>query len=100
VDTDPRRKSSGAGARETPEARKTVVWPIPMLMQLSIPDELRGRVTGIVSLKAGLVPVGAVVAGVGADLVGPRAMTIVLSGIAAVIAVVVFCASLTSARIG
>ena len=65
------------------------------LLQLSIPDELRGRVTGIVSLNAGLAPVGALVAGVGADLVGPRAMTIVLSSSAAAIAVVVFWASPT-----
>jgi MFS family permease len=65
------------------------------LLQLSIPDELRGRVTGIVSLNAGLVPVGALIAGVGADLVGPRVMTILLSGTAAVIAIVVFFASPT-----
>ena len=65
------------------------------LVQLSIPDELRGRVTGIVSLNAGLTPVGAVVAGVGADLVGPRAITIALSVIAAAIAVAVYFASPT-----
>jgi MFS family permease len=65
------------------------------LLQLSIPDELRGRVTGIVTLNAGLAPVGALVAGVGADLVGPRAMTLLLSGSAAVIAVAVFWASST-----
>ncbi len=65
------------------------------LLQLSIPDELRGRVSSIVSLNAGLVPVGALVAGVGADLVGPRTMTILLSSIAATIALVVFWASPT-----
>jgi MFS family permease len=63
------------------------------LLQLSIPDSLRGRVTGIVSLSSGLMPVGAFVAGFGADLVGPRAMTIVLGGIAGAIAVIVFFAS-------
>ena len=63
------------------------------LLQLSIPDSLRGRVTGIVSLSAGLMPVGAFVAGFGADLVGPRTMTIVLGGIAGAIAVIVFFAS-------
>ena len=57
------------------------------LLQLSIPDELRGRVTGIVSLNAGLSPLGAVAAGAGADLFGPRAMTVILSGIAAAIAI-------------
>jgi predicted MFS family arabinose efflux permease len=60
------------------------------LLQLSIPDELRGRVTAIVTLNAGLMPVGALIAGVGADLVGPRLVTIILSSIAAVIAVIVF----------
>jgi len=65
------------------------------LLQLSIPDALRGRVTGIVSLNSGLNPVGALVAGIGADLVGPRAVTVVLSGIAGAIAVIVFFASPT-----
>jgi MFS family permease len=65
------------------------------LLQLSIPDSLRGRVTGIISLTAGLMPVGAFIAGIGADLVGPRTMTIVLSGIAGAIAVIVFFASPT-----
>jgi len=60
------------------------------LIQLSIPDALRGRVTGIVSLRSGLMPVGAFIAGVGADFYGPRIMTIVLSGIAGVIAIVAF----------
>ena len=65
------------------------------LLQLSIPDELRGRVTGIVSLSTGLMPVGAFIAGVGADLVGPRTMTVILAGIAGLIAVIVFFASST-----
>lgn len=65
------------------------------LLQLSIPDELRGRVTGIVSLSSGLHPVGALIAGVGADFAGPRVITIVLSGIAGAIAVIVFFASPT-----
>ena len=65
------------------------------LLQLSIPDALRGRVTGIVSLNAGLTPVGALIAGVGADLIGPRAMTLLLSSIAALIAVVVYWTSPT-----
>ena len=65
------------------------------LLQLSIPDALRGRVTGIVSLNSGLMPVGALIAGIGADLVGPRLVTILLSGGAAAIAVIVFFASPT-----
>jgi MFS family permease len=65
------------------------------LLQLSIPDALRGRVTGIVSLNSGLMPIGALIAGIGADLMGPRMITLVLSGIAAAIAVIVFFASPT-----
>jgi MFS family permease len=65
------------------------------LLQLSIPDALRGRVTGIVSLRSGLMPVGAFIAGVGADLVGPRPMTILLGGIIGAIAVIVYFASPT-----
>ena len=60
------------------------------LLQLSIPDALRGRVTGIVSLNMGLMPVGALIAGVGADVFGPRPITLILSGIAALIAVSVY----------
>jgi predicted MFS family arabinose efflux permease len=65
------------------------------LLQLSIPDELRGRVTAVASLTAGLSPLGSFVAGVGADLVGPRAVTIILSGSAAAIAVGTFFGSST-----
>jgi MFS transporter, DHA1 family, staphyloferrin A biosynthesis exporter len=60
------------------------------LLQLSIPDALRGRVTGIVSLNMGLMPIGALVAGFGADIFGPRLITLILSGIAGVIAVGVY----------
>jgi MFS family permease len=63
------------------------------LLQLSIPDALRGRVMGIVSLNTGLMPVGAFIAGVGADLVGPQAMTLIFAGIIGAIAVIVFFAS-------
>ena len=62
------------------------------LLQLSIPDGLRGRVLSIVSLRAGLSPVGAFIAGIGADLVGPRTMTLIFSGIIVAIAVTVFLA--------
>lgn len=65
------------------------------LLQLSIPDELRGRVTSIVSLNAGLAPLGAFAAGLGADLVGPRAVTVALAGSAAAIAVAVCAGSPT-----
>ena len=38
------------------------------LLQLSIPDELRGRVTAVVSLTAGLSPLGSFVAGTEAQV--------------------------------
>jgi len=60
------------------------------LLQLSIPDELRGRVTGIVSLRSGLMPVGAFIAGVGADWVGPQIMTLILGAITGAVAILVF----------
>jgi MFS family permease len=63
------------------------------LIQLSIPDALRGRVTGIASLSAGLMPVGAYIAGIGADLVGPRTMTLAFGGVLVTLAVVVYAAS-------
>jgi predicted MFS family arabinose efflux permease len=63
------------------------------MLQLSIPDKLRGRVTGIVSLSSGLMPVGAFIAGIGADLVGPRTMTLIFSGVLVAIAVIVYLAS-------
>jgi MFS family permease len=61
------------------------------LLQLSIPDSLRGRVTSVVNLNAILMPVGGLVAGAGSDLLGgPKLVTIILCGIAASIAVCVF----------
>ena len=63
------------------------------LLQLSIPDEMRGRVNGIITLSSGLVPLGSVIAGSGADLIGPRLTAAMLSGIAAAIALLVFMAS-------
>jgi predicted MFS family arabinose efflux permease len=60
------------------------------LLQLSIPDALRGRVTGIVTLNMGLMPIGALIAGVGADFFGPQVMTLILSSIAGLIAVIVY----------
>ncbi len=63
------------------------------LLQISIPEALRGRVTGIISLRAGLFPIGAFIAGVGADWVGPQAMTLILAGISGAIAVIAFVGS-------
>ncbi len=61
------------------------------LLQLSIPDNLRGRVTSVVNLNVALMPLGGLVAGIGSDLLGgPKMITIILAGIAAAIAVFVF----------
>lgn len=61
------------------------------LLQLSIPDILRGRVTSIVNLNSALSPLGGLVAGTGSDLfAGPKMITIILGAITASIAVIVF----------
>jgi MFS family permease len=65
------------------------------LLQLSIPDELRGRVNGILALGSGLIPLGSLVAGYGADQLGPRTTTIMMGGSAILITLVVFLASAT-----
>jgi MFS family permease len=66
------------------------------LLQLSIPDDLRGRVTSVVNLNAALTPLGGLMAGGGSDLFGgPRVITVILCSIAAVIAVCVFFGSPT-----
>jgi MFS family permease len=65
------------------------------LLQLSIPDDVRGRVNGIASLRSGLMPVGAFIAGVGSDLVGPRSMSVFFGAVIAAIAVLVFLGSPT-----
>ena len=63
------------------------------LLQLSIPDHIRGRVTSIVNLNAVLAPLGGMIAGVGSDLFGgPKMITIIMSGIAVGITVFVFVA--------
>jgi len=66
------------------------------LLQLSIPNDLRGRVTSVVNLNAALSPLGGLVAGGGSDLFGgPKMITIILCSIAAGIAVCVFLGSPT-----
>jgi MFS family permease len=60
------------------------------LLQLSIPDELRGRVTGIISLRSGLMPVGAFIAGIGSDLFGPRTMSLIFGVALAAITIAVY----------
>ncbi len=68
------------------------------LLQLSIPDELRGRVNGIITLGSGLVPLGSLIAGIGADTIGPRPTAALMGGAAAAITVLVFLLSPTIRR--
>ncbi|MFC1996172.1 MFS transporter [Chloroflexota bacterium] len=64
-------------------------------LQLSIRDELRGRVNGIIALGSGLIPLGSLLAGFGADTIGPRQTTVIMGGAAALITLIVFWASST-----
>jgi MFS family permease len=64
-------------------------------LQLSIPEDLRGRVNGIITLSSGLVPIGSLLAGLGADHLGPRPTATLFSGCAGLVAVVVFLVSPT-----
>lgn len=64
------------------------------LLQLSIPNNLRGRVTSALNLSWAISPLGGLLAGVGSDLFGgPKIITIILASTAAGIAVFVFLAS-------
>ena len=66
------------------------------LLQLSIPDNIRGRVTSVVNLNMALAPMGGLVAGVGSDMLGgPKMITIIMAGMAAAIAIFVFLSSAT-----
>jgi MFS transporter, DHA1 family, staphyloferrin A biosynthesis exporter len=66
------------------------------LLQLSIPDNLRGRVTAVVNLNAALSPLGGLIAGAGSDMFGgPKIITIILCSIVAMIAISVFFGSAT-----
>jgi MFS family permease len=65
------------------------------LLQLSIPDKLRGRVNGIVTLTSALMPLGALIAGSAADTIGPRPTTALMGGSAAAITLIVLLTSPT-----
>jgi MFS family permease len=56
------------------------------LLQLSIPDELRGRVTSITTLTSGLMPLGSMIAGAGSDLIGARTITLIMCACSGTIA--------------
>jgi predicted MFS family arabinose efflux permease len=67
-----------------------------ILMQLSIPDGLRGRVTSVVNLNMAIMPLGNLVAGIGSDLLGgPKMITIVFAGTTIAIVILVLLLSKT-----
>lgn len=53
------------------------------LLQMNIPSELRGRITSLVMLDQGLVPLGTLLAGIGADFAGAP-LVVMIMGIACV----------------
>jgi MFS family permease len=60
------------------------------LLQLSIPDKLRGRVTSVLNLSRAISPIGAMIAGAGSDYFGtPRTITIIMGLTAAIVAIFV-----------
>lgn len=65
------------------------------LLQLSVPDALRGRVTALVSLNMALSPLGAVYTGILSDAIGPQQTTYILAGGACAISVAVYLFSRT-----
>jgi MFS family permease len=61
------------------------------LIQLSIPDSIRGRVTSVVNLNWSLASLSGLLAGAGSDLLGgPKMITVFLASIAAALVVVFF----------
>ncbi|MBI2935909.1 MAG: MFS transporter, partial [Chloroflexi bacterium] len=52
------------------------------VLQLSIPDQMRGRVISILMLNMGLVPLGGMIAGAGAEVIGAPYMVTILSSAA------------------
>ena len=59
------------------------------LLQLSVPNELRGRVTSLLMLNMGIVPIGGLFAGFSADAIGPQTTLKIMCGGALVIGLLV-----------
>jgi MFS family permease len=59
------------------------------LLQLSVPDELRGRVTSFFLLNTGLQPLGAFFAGVLADALGAAVTTILMAALAGALGIAI-----------
>jgi MFS family permease len=60
------------------------------LLQLNIPDEMRGRITSIYMLDQGLVPLGTLMAGVAAEYLGAPRVVTVMGVVCVGLAVVIF----------
>ena len=56
------------------------------MLQLSIPDEVRGRVNGIYMLNQGLLPLGALFGGAMADIFGAPGVVFVMGAFVALLA--------------
>jgi MFS family permease len=66
------------------------------LLQLSIPNEIRGRVTAVVNLNGAISPLGGLLAGAGSDLFGgPKWITVIMCSLAGLVAIGVFIFSST-----
>ena len=55
-------------------------------LQMSAPQEMRGRVASLLLLFPAFISVGAVTSGIGADLLGPRVLVFLLAVVAACVA--------------
>ena len=60
------------------------------MLQLSVPDRLRTRVSGVMMLSAGVLPLGAMVGGIGADAIGAPVTARLMAGGVLVITLVIF----------
>jgi MFS family permease len=66
------------------------------LIQLSIPNEIRGQVTSIISFTSALSPLGGLIAGIGSDLLGgPKLITIINCSLAICVALMAYIVSST-----
>jgi predicted MFS family arabinose efflux permease len=60
-----------------------------MVLHMTVPDRLRGRVMSIYMLDRGITPAGALLAGVSAHFIGAPYTTVAMGGIVLVLAAVV-----------
>ena len=60
------------------------------MLQLSVPDRLRTRVSGVMMLSAGVLPLGALAGGIGADVIGAPITARIMASAVLVITVLIF----------